>query len=233
MAGEAAIAGVIAQALVYCRRYDRHETEAAVRLWTSIFRDTPSEDLLEAVHHWAAHLDEDTIRNKAQTLPMPGALQRIMAKGPDRPPDRTPQPNWATADREYAHAHLATQRQIRALAGSPLTTIDSIIEHDHTTPTFDDNGQLVTKGNENCAACRNPQPVDKRDQIRALLDDLPQPTPVSYPCRCDGSMFIDTEEALDSLVSLEWGERPVIPCPRCNREAFERYSSGAYEPVRH
>ncbi len=237
MASETAIAAIISMGLTYCRRHEVHEQKAAVAIWASTFADTDTEKLRTAVIRWAETLDEETIR--AQTLPLPQTLKRIMGEGREKINDKPP-PLSVTASRQHVDATQAAADQIFALVGRGPTDKALRSEragrsaHDHQAPAYDEAGEIVTYGNEECRAC-NPAELAERDQaenrakIQAVLADMPEPVADESDrrgwsgCRCDGSGMIDTKASMAALVSSEDLPRDVYPCPKCNANLFHRW----------
>lgn len=238
MASETAIAAVVSMGLTYCRKHERHEVEAAIELWKSFFGgpEINASDLKTAVTSWAENLDEDAIR--AQTLPLPSTIQRIMGAGREVLDDELRPRADQPARPEVVNANRTAYRQITHLAGGLTTSLDDALRaerkaqhRNHRQPTFDDEGQILTYGNEECPACNGPE-LDQREgaetraKIREILAGLPEPLdqPVHSCDRCrDGSGMIDTAATRQALLDIDFQERAVYPCPKCNADLFRRW----------
>lgn len=243
MAGETAIAAIIQMALTYCRRHERHEVDAAIRMWSTTFEHTDTDALRDAVIRWAETLDEDAIR--AQTLPLPQTLKRIMGEGREKIDDQAAPRPWTPVRPEFAAAHKDARRKIIAMSGGVGQSLEEVlrakvkprpIKHNHTEPTYDPGGELVTMGNEECRAC-NAEELERRDaeerraKVNALLATLPDPVDDEEDrrtwsgCRCDGSGMIDTKASVAAIHGDDL-PREVYPCPKCNADLFGRWQRG-------
>jgi hypothetical protein len=196
----------------------------AVTLWTRVFGTTDGHELAAAVDQWAVNVGLD---DKVFALPTIGQLRSIMAKTDLRSTDQPVR--HVSASRSYTAAHLAFRDDVRALTESTAHRP----HHAHVTPKWDNAGNKLSDGTEDCGRCKIVG--ENRDRIARWLAELPEPSPGSpRACRCDGSGWIDTQESKAAEYTLEWTSRAVYPCKDCNTDLFysEEWDEYFHRPTR-